>query len=98
MLNAICLLQTICTIVAAALHYFYLAAFLWKLAYGVEVFLKIKVVFITGSRLTYYCLVGWGEHFNQHYKALHEIYPKNIFIIIFPIAPVSMLALLDQVI
>lgn len=55
-------MQTVCAIVAAVLHYFYTAVFVWMLVEGLLLYSKVVQVFGTEkSRVTYYCIFGWGE-------------------------------------
>ncbi|CAC5387265.1 ADGRD1 [Mytilus coruscus] len=53
--------KTVCAIVAAILHYFYTAVFVWMLVEGLLLYSKVVQVFGTEkSRVTYYCIFGWG--------------------------------------
>ncbi|XP_071170139.1 latrophilin-like protein 1 [Mytilus edulis] len=53
--------KTVCAIVAAVLHYFYTAVFVWMLVEGLLLYSKVVQVFGTEkSRVTYYCIFGWG--------------------------------------
>ncbi len=60
-------LQTLCLAVAIALHYLWLAVFFWMFAQGMELIRKTKFVFSRGSKIFYYCILGWGEKM----KTLH---------------------------
>ena len=62
MLNLLlCLLQIACGIVAALLHYFFLAAFSWMLCEGVSLYLLLVKVFGANKKkwLLMYTLLGW---------------------------------------
>lgn len=62
-------MQTVCAIVAAVLHYFYTAVFVWMLVEGLLLYSKVVQVFGTEkSRVTYYCIFGWGEFPNYLYE------------------------------
>ncbi|XP_030838654.1 adhesion G protein-coupled receptor L3 [Strongylocentrotus purpuratus] len=50
-----------CTIVAALLHYLYLAVFGWMLIEGIHLYLMLVKVFGSeGSKQMYYLVIGWG--------------------------------------
>ncbi|XP_070578751.1 adhesion G protein-coupled receptor E3-like isoform X2 [Ptychodera flava] len=50
----------VCKGVAVALHYLCLATFFWMLIEGIQLYTKVRTVFL-GSRnmIIYYCLLGW---------------------------------------
>ncbi|XP_052810253.1 uncharacterized protein LOC128238399 isoform X3 [Mya arenaria] len=52
--------QTVCTVISALLHYFYLVVFFMMLAYGVEIAISIIYVFAVGSRLKWLIPAAWG--------------------------------------
>lgn len=52
---------TICKIIAAFLHYFFLTAFTWMLVEGFHLYLKVVQVFnIENVKILYYYTFGWG--------------------------------------
>ena len=57
-----CVLQWLCTTVAALLHYLFLAVFCWMLCEGIMLFLMLVIVFSTlAKRRWFFLLIGWGE-------------------------------------
>ena len=57
-----CVLQWLCTSVAALLHYLFLAVFCWMLCEGIMLFLMLVIVFSTlAKRRWFFLLIGWGE-------------------------------------
>ena len=56
--------QVACIVVAALLHYLFLAAFCWMLCEGVMIFLMLVRVFSTLSkRWWFFLLLGYGRLF-----------------------------------
>ncbi|XP_041484478.1 uncharacterized protein LOC121431071 isoform X2 [Lytechinus variegatus] len=54
-------IPVMCTIVAALLHYLYLAVFAWMLIEGIHLYLMLVKVFGSeGSKQIYYLIIGWG--------------------------------------
>jgi len=61
-LHLYCDHQVACIVVAALLHYLFLAAFCWMLCEGVMIFLMLVVVFSTLSkRWWFFLLLGYGR-------------------------------------
>ncbi|XP_072014185.1 adhesion G protein-coupled receptor L2-like [Amphiura filiformis] len=53
--------QTLCKIIAITIHYLYLCVFCWMLVEGINLYIKVVLVFNTEkSKLLYYTLLGWG--------------------------------------
>ncbi|XP_072014184.1 adhesion G-protein coupled receptor D1-like [Amphiura filiformis] len=53
--------QTLCKITAMTIHYLYMCVFCWMLVEGINLFIKVVLVFNTEkSKLMYYALLGWG--------------------------------------
>jgi latrophilin 3 len=49
-------------VVAALLHFFFLAVFVFMLMEGVELYILLVRVFnVGGSRAKWYIIAGWGE-------------------------------------
>ena len=55
--------QVACTVVAALMHYFFLAAFAWMLCEGIFLFLFLNFVFYNGffAKWYFYLGLGWGK-------------------------------------
>ena len=57
-------MQVGCAIVAALLHYFFLAAFCWMLCEGVIIYLMLVAIFSKFSkRWWFFLILGWGRCF-----------------------------------
>ncbi|XP_072051763.1 uncharacterized protein [Amphiura filiformis] len=53
--------ETLCKITAMTIHYLYMCVFCWMLVEGINLYIKIVLVFNTEkSKLLYYVLLGWG--------------------------------------
>ncbi|XP_033740708.1 adhesion G-protein coupled receptor D1-like isoform X3 [Pecten maximus] len=52
--------NTVCTIMAALLHYFFLATFCLMLAEGIQLLISVTFVFHAESKLKWLLLIGWG--------------------------------------
>lgn len=70
------MLQFACTIIAALLHYFYLAAFFIMLAEGIQLLLYIVYVFhVRRKRETAFLLfASWGGYRTVTRRLFSEIY------------------------
>lgn len=56
------MLQWLCIVVAALLHYSFLSVFFWMLAEGIILYYMLVRVFSTAGEKWYYLLIlGWGE-------------------------------------
>ncbi|XP_064646701.1 uncharacterized protein LOC135499704 [Lineus longissimus] len=54
-------IQAVCKVVAALLHFFFLAVFMFMLIEGVELYILLVKVFDVGSsRAKWYIIAGWG--------------------------------------
>ncbi|KAL4232620.1 hypothetical protein ACF0H5_007310 [Mactra antiquata] len=51
---------TLCTVISAMLHYFYLVVFFLMLAYGIEIAVCVVYVFVTRSRIRWLLPLAWG--------------------------------------
>ncbi len=55
-------LQALCAVVAAVLHYFFLAAFMWMLMEGIQLYVMLVEVFeAEKSRVKFYYLASYGK-------------------------------------
>lgn len=62
-----------CTLVAALLHLFFMAAFSWMLVEGLLLWSKVVAVNLNEDRhMKYYYLIGWGTK-NQQENKLNEL-------------------------
>jgi len=52
--------QVLCKVIAALLHFFFLAVFFLMLAYGIEIGVSVIYVFVTRSRLKWLLPCAWG--------------------------------------
>ncbi|KPP73518.1 hypothetical protein Z043_107391, partial [Scleropages formosus] len=53
--------KVVCTVVAALLHLFFMAAFSWMLVEGLLLWSKVVIVNLSEERhMKYYYLIGWG--------------------------------------
>ncbi|OWF53624.1 Brain-specific angiogenesis inhibitor 1 [Mizuhopecten yessoensis] len=52
--------KTICTVIAVALHYIFLAVFFLMLTEGIAVAMSVLFVFSSSSKLRYLLPIGWG--------------------------------------
>ena len=57
------LLQEGCIVVAAILHYFFLAVFCWMLCEGIIIYVMFVKVIYHGffQRMYFFWLIGWGK-------------------------------------
>lgn len=56
-------LKVACTLVAALLHLFFMAAFCWMLVEGLLLWSKVVAVNLSEDRhMKYYYLIGWGKY------------------------------------
>lgn len=57
--------QVICAVIAGLLHYFFLAAFVWMLLEGVQLYFMLVQVFESERRRNiYFYVCGYGMHLN----------------------------------
>ncbi|XP_035670937.1 adhesion G protein-coupled receptor L2-like [Branchiostoma floridae] len=53
--------KTVCTVIAIALHYLFLAVFAWMCVEGIELYIiLVKIFNLKSSRMVYYYLLGYG--------------------------------------
>ena len=63
--------QIACRVVAALLHYFFLAAFCWMLCEGIMLYLMLVMVFSRLSKKWWlFLLLGWGKIASFQYGLL----------------------------
>ena len=83
------IMQVGCALVAALLHYFFLAAFCWMLCEGVMLYLMLVVVFSNLSKKWWFFLIlGWGEG----YKGWFFLSICEFFLLFFLQLPPSQLS------
>jgi len=56
------LLQVICSAVAVAVQYLFLSAMFLLLVQSFALIVKMKTALQARSRITTYCILGWGKH------------------------------------
>eukprot|EP00058_Branchiostoma_floridae_P027789 XP_002613280.1 hypothetical protein BRAFLDRAFT_68245 [Branchiostoma floridae] len=62
--------KTVCTVIAIALHYLFLAVFAWMCVEGIELYIiLVKIFNLKNSRMVYYYLLGYGEHWSPNHDA-----------------------------
>jgi len=58
--------KTLCSVVAALLHYFFLTAFSWMCVEGVQLYVMLVEVFESErSRMRWYYIAAYGNHISR---------------------------------